>query len=148
LTEAEHPFAELVRARGGFVVEQRDRLGEPLPEGASFAAWLGRGEEIAPPVVRLGERRYLLSAGRVGGGADEPRSREIPSALVERVLDAALAGQIAWEADPDFGFELPMAFQGLQPDELLTLVPRFLYARTDRVYEYAELVPQVRAATA
>jgi hypothetical protein len=142
----DHPFAGLVRKRGGVVVEHRDRLGEPLPEGARFTAWLGRGEEISPPVVRVSAHAYLLSAGRVGGSEEEPLSREIPTGLVARVLDAALLGQVEWEVDPDFGFELPMAFPGMQPDELLTLVPRFLYARTDRVYEYSAMVPAARGA--
>jgi hypothetical protein len=30
------------------------------------------------------------------------------------------------------------------PDDRRILVPRFLYARTDRVYDYAEMVPRLR----
>jgi hypothetical protein len=140
----EHPFAGLVRRLGGVVVEHRDRLGEPLPEGARFDAWLGWSEEIAPPVARVGPRSYALSAGRVGGNEEEERSREITSGLVSRVLEAALRDQVEWETDPDFGFELPVSVPGVTYDELLTLVPRFLYARTDRVYAYAAKVPGAR----
>jgi ATP-dependent phosphoenolpyruvate carboxykinase len=149
VSEGEHPFAALVRERGGVVLDGADRLGEPAPPGARFVALLSRAEEISPPLARVAEGEvpaFLVTAGRVGGGEDEPRSRPITADLVGRVLDAALAGDVDWERDPDFGFELPMALPGLEPDELLTLVPRFLYARTDRVYEYAAMVPEARAA--
>ncbi len=85
-----------------------------------------------------------MTAGRVGGAESEPGSREIPAALVRRVLEAAIAGLVDWEVDPDFGFEAPASLPGLDHDDLLTLVPRFLYARTDRVYEYAAMVPERR----
>jgi phosphoenolpyruvate carboxykinase (ATP) len=87
---------------------------------------------------------YLLTSGRVGGPPDEPRSREIPDALIARVLDAAAAGQVDWELDPDFGYELPMEVPGVGVEERRVLVPRFLYARTDRVYDYAAMVPRLR----
>jgi hypothetical protein len=87
---------------------------------------------------------YLLTAGRVGGGREEPRSRAIAAPLVARVLDAASAGAVDWEVDPDFGWELPMGLPALDPDERRILVPRFLYARTDRVYDYAAMVPLLR----
>jgi hypothetical protein len=134
----------MVRERRGVVVEASERLAQPLPEGASFAALLGWGETITPPVIRLGPAAYRLTAGRVGGPAGQAGSREIPASLVRRVLEAAVGGLVAWEVDPDFGFEAPAAVPGLGLDELLTLVPRFLYARTDRVYEYAALVPARR----
>ncbi len=126
------------------VVEAPKRLAEPLPEGAKFAAVLGWGEEITPPVVRLGRRSYRLTAGRVGGPEEEPRSREIQAGLVARVLEAAVAGLVEWETDPDFGFETPASVPGVSSEDLLTLVPRFLYARTDRVYDYAAMVPGKR----
>lgn len=140
----DHPFAALVREHGGIVVAAPERVGEPLPEGAGFAAVLGWGGDIIPPVVRLSPRLYRLTAGRVGGPPEEPSSREIPEALVGRVLEAAAAGQVEWEVDPDFGFEAPATVSGVGADDLLTLVPRFLYARTDRVYEYAGMVPDRR----
>ena len=126
------------------MVVEAERLGEPLPEGATCAALLGWGEDITPPVIRLDSKTYRLTAGRVGGPEEEARSREIPAALVRRVLEAALGGLVEWEADPDFGFETPGAVPGVAADDLLILVPRFLYARTDRVYEYAAMVPERR----
>ena len=126
----EHPFAALVGERG-------------------IDAELRWGEEIWPPVARIAAgpaQKFVLTAGFVGGREGEG-SREIPAGLVARVLDAALAGQVAWEADPDFGWELPMEVPGVSYEERLVLVPRFLYARTDRPYDYAALVPEAKAAS-
>jgi phosphoenolpyruvate carboxykinase (ATP) len=177
---AEHPFAGLVRERGGAPLADPARAAALAPAGLAFVAVLARDEETLPPVARVGPRQaagwlllaggggpgadggaaaaraladaleasglpaYLLTAGRVGGGAEEPRSREIAPALVARVIDAAIAGEVDWEADPDFGYELPMDLPGLGRDERRVLVPRFLYARTDRVYDYAAMVPRLR----
>jgi len=141
----EHPFAALVRERGGVVLAAP---GDAVSEGARFAAVLVQAEEISPPVARLGEiplQTFLVTAGFVGGREGEG-SREIPAGLVARVLDAALAGAVEWEADPDFGWGLPMSVPGVEYDELLILVPRFLYARTDRPYDYAAMVPLALAA--
>jgi phosphoenolpyruvate carboxykinase (ATP) len=171
-----HPFAALVRERGGLPLVGPD-LSAELAD-ARFAAILTRGEETLPPIARLdsvqaaawlllaapdpalagaelaaaraladalgGRTAYLLTAGRVGGGPDEPRSREIPAALVARVLDADTDGAVEWECDPDFGYELPMELPDLAVEERRVLVPRFLYARTDRVYDYAAMVPRLK----
>jgi phosphoenolpyruvate carboxykinase (ATP) len=171
----EHPFAGLVRERGGVGLDARRGVEEAGAARALFVAILTRGEDILPPVARLapqlvgawlllaagpgagaaeataasdlaarldgGPPAYLLTAGRVGGPSGEPRSRPIEPGLVARVLDAALAGEVHWEVDPDFGYELPMELPGLEVIERLVLVPRFLYARTDRVYDYAAMVP-------
>jgi hypothetical protein len=172
----EHPFAGLVRDRAGIGIDPAAGHTEQPLADASFVAILARGEDILPPVARLGPLlagawlglaagpapaaevaaaasrlvsrlagdgppAYLVTAGRVGGPPDESRSRAIESALVARVLDGALARQVDWEVDPDFGYELPMDLPGLKVAERRVLVPRFLYARTDRVYDYAAIVP-------
>jgi phosphoenolpyruvate carboxykinase (ATP) len=173
----EHPFADLVRERGGLAVAEPADVPAPLGD-AAFVAVLARGEAIQPPVARLSPWQaaawlllasddelddeeaasaqglaealaeaeapaYLVTAGRVGGG-EESLSHEIPAELVERVLGAASAGEIDWEADPDFGYELPMEVPGLDAEARRILVPRFLYACTDRVYDYAAMVPVVQ----
>jgi phosphoenolpyruvate carboxykinase (ATP) len=96
---------------------------------------------LAARVGGDGPPAYLVTAGRVGGSFADPRSRPIEPELVARVLDAAAEGAVEWEADPDFGYELPVDLPGLEVAERRVLVPRFLYARTDRVYEYAATVP-------
>ena len=68
--------------------------------------------------------------------------------LVTAVLDAALAGEVEWEADPDFGYEVAASVPGVGPPEDGMLLPRLLYTRADRVYEHAAIVPRVRADVA
>ena len=60
------------------------------------------------------------------------------------VLDAALAAEVEWEPDPDFGYEVAASVPevGLPDDGML--LPRLLYTRADRVYEHAAIVPRVR----
>lgn len=84
---------------------------------------------------------YLLKSGRVGG-TDPERSIEIGEHHVAAILDARAAGSIEWEPDPDFGYEVAAAVPGIEGRDRLLLIPRFLYARTERVYEYAALVPE------
>ena len=152
--------AELdARAVGFAAILARDE--ETLPPVARVGPWQAAGwlllgmasvddgevasaQRLAEALDRAALPAYLLTAGRVGGGAADPGSREIPSGLVARVLDAALAGEVDWEADPDFGYELPMELPGIGAEERRILVPRFLYARTDRVYDYAAMVPRLR----
>jgi ATP-dependent phosphoenolpyruvate carboxykinase len=103
------------------------------------------GDGVLPAVARLGENAYLLKAGRVGGTEDEAGSREITEDLVATVLDAALAGRVEWESDPDFGYEVAAGVPGVERPYDGLLLPRLLYARADRVYEHAAIVPHVRA---
>ena len=103
---------------------------------------------MLPAVARLGEGRYLLKAGRVGGSDGQPGSLEISEGLIARVLDAARARDVAWETDPDFGYEVAAAVPGVTAPEDGLLLPRLLYTRADRVYEHAAIVPRVRAQVA
>ena len=64
------------------------------------------------------------------------------------VLDAALAGTVSWETDPDFGYEVAASVPGLESPEDGALMPRLLYTRADRPYEHAAIVPRVRAEVA
>lgn len=105
---------------------------------------LATGQGILPAVARLGEDAYLLKAGRVGGDEGEAGSLPISEAVVAAVLDAALAGKVGWERDPDFGYELAARVPGIEPPDDGLLVPRLLYTRADRVYEHAAIVPRVR----
>ncbi len=72
----------------------------------------------------------------------------IADRFVASVLDAALAGAVSWEFDPDFGYEVAASVPGVEfPDDGL-LLPRLLYTRADRVYEHAAIVPRIRAEVA
>jgi phosphoenolpyruvate carboxykinase (ATP) len=86
---------------------------------------------------------YLLKRGRVGG-QDPERSIEIAEAHVTPILDGIVSDEIEWEQDPDFGYRVAAALPGIDGRDRFLLIPRFLYARTERVYEYAALVPELK----
>ena len=90
-----------------------------------------------------GVAAYLLKFGRVGG-ADPERSIEITRDHVAAILNAIAAGAIEWERDPDFGYRVAAAVPGIEGRDRFVLIPRFLYARTERVYEHAALVPELK----
>jgi ATP-dependent phosphoenolpyruvate carboxykinase len=112
-------------------------------------AVLARGDGVLPAVARLGGgAAYLLKAGRVGGGKADAGSLAIGEQFVASVVDAAQAGRVEWERDPDFGYEVAAIVPGVEPPEDGLLLPRLLYTRADRVYEHAAIVPRVRAEVA
>lgn len=113
-----------------------------------IAGVFASGEGILPAVARLGGGRYLLKAGRVGGPDGEPGSLAIGEQLVAAVVDAAVAGEVTWETDPDFGYEVAAVVPRVAAPEDGLLLPRLLYTRADRVYEHAAIVPRVRAEVA
>jgi phosphoenolpyruvate carboxykinase (ATP) len=86
---------------------------------------------------------YLLKAGRVGG-TDPEGSVEIEAEHAAAILNAVLAGTVEWELDPDFGYRVAAEVPGIEGRDRFLLIPRFLYARTERVYEYAALVPELK----
>lgn len=86
---------------------------------------------------------YLLKAGRVGG-TDPEVSAEIKQEHTSAILNAIFSGAVEWERDPDFGYRVAVEVPGIDGRDRFLLVPRFLYARTGRVYEYAALVPELK----
>lgn len=96
---------------------------------------------VLPLIARLDADppRFFLKSGRIGGKAGEPGSREITAADRTAALAAAQAPGAEWELDPDLGVEL-LASGAPGVDEGL-LMPRFLYRRADRIYEYAAAMP-------
>lgn len=85
---------------------------------------------------------YLLKAGRVG--TDPEGSIGIKEEHAVAILNAVLDGTVEWELDPDFGYRVAGEVPGVDGRDRFLLIPRFLYARTDRVYEYAALVPELK----
>jgi len=86
---------------------------------------------------------YLLRTGRVGG-ADPQASVEIGQEHATAILNAIFSGAIEWERDPDFGYRVAVEVPGIDGRDRFLLIPRFLYARTGRVYDYAALVPELK----
>ncbi|MEJ7876755.1 MAG: hypothetical protein WKF62_08845 [Solirubrobacterales bacterium] len=100
---------------------------------------------LLPLVARLEEGpppRLLVKSGRVGGSHGERGSLAITDREREVAVEHALAPSARWERDPDFGFELLVSEVPGVAQELL--IPRFLYHRADRIYEYAAAVPEAK----
>ena len=136
----------LVRDRGGLALASPD---DPDPGAAWFACLLVEDEGLLPLVARQDPERprFLLKHGRVGGAEGEHGSLEISEADAGAALDAALREDAEWERDPDLGVELLVSpVDGVEQG---LLIPRFLYRRSDRIYEYAAAVPEtVKALSA
>lgn len=81
---------------------------------------------------------YLLNTGRVGGPAEDERSKKVSIAVSSAVVKAIAEGTIEWETDVDFGYQVAAAVPGIDDPELLQ--PRRLYRRQGRSDEYAALV--------
>ncbi|MFN8151082.1 MAG: hypothetical protein U0R24_08150 [Solirubrobacterales bacterium] len=82
---------------------------------------------------------FAIKQGCVGGPSDRPGCFEVGDDLVLSVLDAALADEVTWETDPDFGYEVPAVVPGIEGEAARALLPRLLYGDHDRVYEHAGL---------
>jgi phosphoenolpyruvate carboxykinase (ATP) len=85
---------------------------------------------------------YLLNTGRVGGKADDDRSKKVKipasSAIVKSIAEQA----IKWDQDPDFGYEVAEEVPGIDDVELLQ--PRRLYERQGRMDEYRRFVERFK----
>lgn len=168
---ADSALIEIVSAREGLAATSCEGLANA---GASrFVAVLLRDEGLLPPIARLTpEQAVLLLAGTapdaesleralsaarglagpllmlkhglVAGPPGAEGAVVVDSEFCERLLDAALRGSVEWEPDPDFGYEVAGAAEGLDPDLTRALRPRLAYADRDRVYEHAELVFDVK----
>lgn len=83
---------------------------------------------------------YAIKHGWVAGPEDRDGATVVGADLIARLLTAR--ERIAWERDPDFGYEVPAATPGIEDPEARALMPRLLYADNDRVYEHASLVEE------
>lgn len=139
-------WEELVTQRGGIVLGEAD-----VANGATqapFACRLVDDDELLPLVARINGSGpvVLLKSGRVGGGEEARGSLPITEADAVAALDAALSVDARWETDPDLGLDLLVSGASGVAQELL--IPRFLYRRSDRIYEYAAAMPQLRTRLA
>jgi len=81
---------------------------------------------------------FLLNTGRIGGGAQDERSKKMTIPVSSAVVKAIAEGTITFERCPDFGYEVAASVPGIDDDELLQ--PRKLYQRQGRIDEYTALV--------
>lgn len=101
-------------------------------------------ESLLPLVARLSADppRFFIKSGRVGGPDSERGSLAITSADREGALAAVKSPDAEWELDPDLEVELLVS--GADGVDEGLLIPRFLYRRADRIYEYAAAMPEVK----
>jgi phosphoenolpyruvate carboxykinase (ATP) len=85
---------------------------------------------------------YLMNTGRVGGKADDDRSKKVKIPVSSAVVKAIAEETIKWDGDPDFGYEVAGEIPGIDDIELLQ--PRRLYERQGRLDEYAAFVERFK----
>src|SRR5207249_3377544 len=85
---------------------------------------------------------YLLNTGRVGGKADDDRSKKVKIPVSSAIVKAIAEQTIKWDQDPEFGYEVAEEVPGVDDVELLQ--PRRLYERLARMAEYQKLVERFK----
>lgn len=89
---------------------------------------------------------YVLNTGRVGGLEGDERSIKVTPAISGAIVAAIATGAIEWEQDPDFGYQVATAVEGVE--DPATLRPRLLYETQGRAAEYADTVARLKAERA
>jgi phosphoenolpyruvate carboxykinase (ATP) len=86
---------------------------------------------------------YLMNTGRVGGKADDERSKKLKIPHSSAIVKAIAEQTIKWDGDRDFGYEVASDVPGIDDPELLQ--PRRLYERQGRLDEYDAFVQRFKA---
>jgi phosphoenolpyruvate carboxykinase (ATP) len=85
---------------------------------------------------------YLLNTGRVGGKADDDRSKKVKIPVSSAIVKAIAEETIKWDGDAEFGYEVASDIPGIDDVELLQ--PRRLYERQGRMDEYDAFVERLK----
>jgi phosphoenolpyruvate carboxykinase (ATP) len=85
---------------------------------------------------------YLMNTGRVGGKADDDRSKKVQIPISSAIVKAIAEETVKWDGDPDFGYEVAGDVPGIDDVELLQ--PRRLYERQGRLDEYDAFVERFK----
>lgn len=85
---------------------------------------------------------FVLNTGRVGGGDDVEGSKKVKIPHSSAIVQAIVQETIAWETDPDFGYEVATSLPGIDDAEILR--PRLLYERQGRMDEYTAMVDRMK----
>jgi len=108
----------------------------PLPHGL-------QGNRLLELLDTHPIQTYLLNTGRVGGTEGDDRSKKVKIPHTSACVRGIAEGTIAFERDPDFGYDVASEVPDLDDPELLQ--PRRLYEREGRGDEYAALVDRLRS---
>jgi phosphoenolpyruvate carboxykinase (ATP) len=85
---------------------------------------------------------FLMNTGRVGGKADDDRSKKVKIPHSSAIVKSIAEQRIKWTDDGDFGYEVAEDVPGI--DDLELLQPRRLYQRQGRLPEYDALVERLK----
>jgi phosphoenolpyruvate carboxykinase (ATP) len=102
-----------------------------------------QGNRFLELLDNAGFEVFLLNTGRIGGGAQDERSKKMTIPVSSAVVKAIAEGTITFERDPDFDYEVASAVPGVDDVELLQ--PRKLYERQGRLDEYNALVERFKS---
>src|SRR5262249_17332371 len=89
---------------------------------------------------------YLMNTGRVGGKADDERSKKVKIPHSSAIVKAIAEQTIKWDGDSAFGYAAASEVRGIDDPELLQ--PRRLYERLGRMDEYQAFVTRFKAERA
>ena len=108
----------------------------PLPHGF-------QGNRMLELLASHPIETYLLNTGRVGGKDGDDRSKKLKIPHTSACVKGIAERSIAWDDDPDFGYQVASAVPGIDDIELLQ--PRRLYEREGRTAEYLQIVERLKA---
>jgi phosphoenolpyruvate carboxykinase (ATP) len=91
---------------------------------------------------------YLMNTGRVGGAEDVPGSQKVRIKHSSAIVKGIAEGTIAWERDPDFGYDVATSVPGIDAADADVLAPRRLYERLARADEYRTIVARLKGERA
>jgi phosphoenolpyruvate carboxykinase (ATP) len=108
-----------------------------------------RNEQMANRYMELARTmpavfNFMMNTGWVGGDENDEKAGRALKVKIRHssaILQALADGTIEWVADPDFGYEVAQAIDGV-PAEILH--PRKLYESQGRLAEYEEWVKRLR----
>ena len=85
---------------------------------------------------------FLMNTGRVGGKADDERSKKVKIPHSSAIVRAIAEQSIKWDEDGTFGYQVATEVPGVEDPELLA--PRRLYERQGRLDEYDALTERFK----
>jgi len=107
----------------------------PLPHGL-------QGNRLLELLATHPIETYLLNTGRVGGKDGDDRSKKLRIPDTSACVKGVAEQTIAWEEDPDFGYQVATSVPDLDDPEKLQ--PRRLYGAQGRGDEYRGIVEKLK----
>jgi phosphoenolpyruvate carboxykinase (ATP) len=107
----------------------------PLPHGL-------QGNRLLDLLATHPIETYLLNTGRVGGKDEDERSKKVMIPHTSACVKGIAEQTIAFDEDPDFGYQVATRVPGLDDEDLLR--PSGLYERQRRGDEYRGIVDRLK----